>query len=151
MTDGICQAWVSNRIAVASVVAASSTGRSVSNQVSACWSSAKCSGTVPVATRVARAGLSPETAPGCTVGGVQVVVEHSVRGAVPGLDAVVDVGLFTGVGAQEVVEAVPARKGFGQKVRVAEFREDTAGLTDLDRGETGRCRDADIRTRMHTQ
>jgi hypothetical protein len=53
---------------------------------------------------------------GCGVGGVQVVVEDPVDGGVALGVGVVGVGEVGGVGAQQVVEGVPAGGGLGEQV-----------------------------------
>jgi hypothetical protein len=52
----------------------------------------------------------------CVAGGVQVVVEQAMHGRVPDLLAVVRLGQFGGVGAEQVVAGVPAGSVLGDQV-----------------------------------
>lgn len=51
---------------------------------------------------------------------MQVVVEHPARGLAPPGVAVGVVGLLGGVGAQQIVEGVPAGDGLGGQVRAGQ-------------------------------
>ena len=61
-------------------------------------------------------------------GGVQVVVEHPADGGVALGLAVGVAGLLGGVGAQQVVEGVPAGDVLGDQVRAGQLAQQAAGL-----------------------
>ena len=61
-------------------------------------------------------------------GGVQVVVEHPADGLAPVGVAVGVVGLLGGVGAQQVVEGVPAGDVLGDQVRAGQLAQQAAGV-----------------------
>src|SRR6202035_2595060 len=85
------------------------------------------------------------------VGGVQVVVEDTARCCVTGVAAVVCVGLFRGIGAEQVVEGVPAGNGFGEQVRAGQFVQQRARPVRWDRGEAGCGGDGDVRAWVQSQ
>ena len=61
------------------------------------------------------------------VGGVQVVVEQPVERRPPVASGVLVVGEFTGVGAQQVVEAVAGGRGLGDEMQRGQFGQQRAG------------------------
>src|SRR5262249_59521624 len=64
---------------------------------------------------------------GGTGGGVQVVVEHPADGGVAAGLADGVLGLFGGVGAQQVVAGVPAGEGLGGQVGAGQVAPQAAG------------------------
>ena len=87
----------------------------------------------------------------CVAGGVQVVVEEAMHGRGPGLLAIVCLGLFGGVGAEQVVKSVPAGRRLGEQVRAGQLGQRRADLLRLDRGQAGRGGEADVRPRVQAQ
>jgi hypothetical protein len=73
------------------------------------------------------------------VGGVQVEVDHAAQRVVPLGVAVVGVGLVGRVGAEQVVEGVPAGGAFADQVRPAQLVERAAGAGEVEGGQPG-CR-----------
>jgi hypothetical protein len=70
-------------------------------------------------------------------GGVQVVVEHSSDGGIAlGLVGCL-VGLLGGVGAQQVMEGVPARNVLGDQVRAGQLAQQAADIGPGSSGEAG--------------
>jgi len=70
-------------------------------------------------------------------GGVQVVVEDPADGGVAAGLAAGVVGLLGGVGAQQVVEGVPAGDVLGDQVGAGQLAQQGAGLVLGAAGETG--------------
>jgi hypothetical protein len=72
------------------------------------------------------------------VGGVQVVVEDTLGVCVALLVGVGAVGQLGGVGAQQVVQGVPAGVVFGEQTGPHQFGQQGAGLIHGKGGEAGR-------------
>ena len=82
---------------------------------------------------------------------VQVVVQDPADRGFPVGRAVVDPGLIGGVGAQQVVEGVPAGCVLGDQAVAGQFTKQAAGLGLVDRGKAGGGADADVRAGVEAQ
>ncbi|MDQ0936197.1 hypothetical protein QFZ49_006172 [Streptomyces turgidiscabies] len=71
------------------------------------------------------------------VRGVQIVVEHAVHGHAPDVVTVVPGDQFGGVGAQQVVEGVPAGHMFGEQVSANQLGQQDTGARQRYVGQRG--------------
>ncbi|MEU1276252.1 hypothetical protein [Streptomyces sp. NPDC005799] len=83
---------------------------------------------------------------------MQVVVEQAVRRGVPDAVAVVSGSQLGGVGAQQVVEGVPADDGLcGEQMSMHQFGEQFTGAGGRYAGQGGDGRERGVRAGMQAQ
>lgn len=88
---------------------------------------------------------------GGLAGRVQVVVKGPVDGGIALGSAVLGSGLVGGIGAQQVVEGIPAGNMLDDQAAAGEFVQHAAGLGPIQPGQASGGGNGDVRARMQPE